>query len=60
MRATTARFRRRVRARQLFPPVQIESKGEPISIVDAVVSAVLLALALGAIRLALGVNLADI
>lgn len=60
MRATTTRLRQRVRARQLFPPIQIRSKGEPISIVDAVASAVLLALALGAIRLVFGVRLGDI
>lgn len=46
--------RARARARGLLPPIQIESTGEPISITDRVVSAIVLALALGVLAKLLG------
>lgn len=46
--------RARARFRDVFPPVQISTTGQPISIVDAVVSAILLAVALFVIERMVG------
>lgn len=40
----------------LIPPIQLGTSGDPISVTDSVVSAVLLALALAAISRLTGVN----
>lgn len=43
-------------ASQIIPPIRIGTKGEPISIVDSVVGAVLLAIALELISAVLGTD----
>lgn len=56
----TPRLRRRVRARQLLPPIQIAPTGEPISIADAVVKAIVIAVALALIQSVVGVDPTDV
>lgn len=43
MNVTNHAVRTRERSRQILPPVQFESRGDPISIVDGAVDAILFA-----------------